>query len=92
MRSRRRPFRFLAPPPPKQPESRHEARAMPRGHGLFHKIGCATCHTPSMRTGSNPIAALDRKVVHLYSDLLLHDMGPDLEDIRLGDARQPSSC
>lgn len=79
--------RFLAPPPPKQPESWHEARAMRRGHGLFHKIGCATCHTPSMRTGSNPIAALDRKVVHLYSDLLLHDMGPDLQDICLDDAR-----
>jgi CxxC motif-containing protein (DUF1111 family) len=79
--------RFLAPPPPKQPESRQEARAMRRGHGLFHKIGCATCHTPSMRTGPNPIEALDRKVVHLYSDLLLHDMGPDLADIGLGDAR-----
>ncbi len=79
--------RFLAPPPPKQPDSRHEARAMRRGHGLFHKIGCATCHTPSMRTGPNPIEALDRKVVHLYSDLLLHDMGPDLADICLGDAR-----
>ena len=79
--------RFLAPPPPKQPESRHEARAMRQGHGLFHKIGCATCHTPSMRTGPNPIEALDRKVVHLYSDLLLHDMGPDLADICLGDAR-----
>ncbi len=79
--------RFLAPPPPKQPESRQEARAMRRGNGLFHKIGCATCHTPTMRTGPNPIAALDRKVVYLYSDLLLHDMGPDLANICLGDAR-----
>lgn len=79
--------RFLAPPPPKQPESRHEAHAIRRGHGLFHKIGCSTCHMPSMRTGPNPIAALDRKIVHLYSDLLLHDMGPDLADIGLGDAR-----
>ena len=79
--------RFLAPPQPKEPESRHEAGAIRRGHGLFHKVGCATCHMPSMRTGPNPIAALDRKVVHLYSDLLLHDMGPDLADICLGEAR-----
>jgi CxxC motif-containing protein (DUF1111 family) len=79
--------RFLAPPPPKQPESRQEARTLRRGHGLFHKIGCPTCHTPSMRTGPNPIMALDRKVVYLYSDLLLHDMGPDLADICLGEAR-----
>jgi len=80
--------RFLAPPPPKEPTTRQEARAIRRGEGLFHGVGCATCHTPAMRTGPNPdIAALDRKVVHLYSDLLLHDMGPDLADICLGDAR-----
>ena len=28
-----------------------------------------------MQTGPSPIAALDRKTVGLYSDLLLHDMG-----------------
>jgi CxxC motif-containing protein (DUF1111 family) len=45
------------------------------GEALFAQSGCATCHTPSMRTGPNAIAALDRKTVSLYSDLLLHDMG-----------------
>ena len=79
--------RFLAPPPPKQPATRQEARAMGHGEGLFHRIGCATCHTPAMRTGHNPIVALDRQVIHLYSDLLLHDMGRDLADICLGDAQ-----
>jgi CxxC motif-containing protein (DUF1111 family) len=33
-----------------------------------------------MSTGSHRVAALDRKIVHLYSDLLLHDLGPDLSN------------
>ena len=45
------------------------------GQSLFGQIGCAACHTPTMYTGPNAIAALDRKPVRLYSDLLLHDMG-----------------
>jgi len=38
------------------------------GKSLFHSIGCADCHVPDM--GS---------VRGLYSDLLLHEMGQDLE-------------
>jgi CxxC motif-containing protein (DUF1111 family) len=34
-----------------------------------------------MRTGPSEIPALDRKTVNLYSDLLLHDMGPALADV-----------
>ncbi len=45
------------------------------GEVLFARIGCAACHQPTMQTGASPIAALDRKTVALYSDLLLHDMG-----------------
>ena len=37
-------------------------------------IGCASCHTPSL---PGPGA---RQLVPLYSDLLLHDMGPLLAD------------
>jgi CxxC motif-containing protein (DUF1111 family) len=33
-----------------------------------------------MRTGDNPIQALSNKDVPLYSDMLLHDLGPDLAD------------
>jgi CxxC motif-containing protein (DUF1111 family) len=40
-------------------------------------------------TGANPIAALRFKEVRAYTDLLLHDMGPNLADICLGQA-QPS--
>jgi CxxC motif-containing protein (DUF1111 family) len=54
--------------------------AVLQGEKLFAGIGCASCHVPSLPTGEHPIAALANKEVHLYSDLLLHDMGPDLAD------------
>ncbi len=50
------------------------------GSQVFESIGCAKCHVPTMTTGPHPIQALANKEVHLYSDLLLHDMGPDLAD------------
>jgi CxxC motif-containing protein (DUF1111 family) len=53
-----------------------------RGEQLFAQIQCAACHTPSLSTGPHPIAALNQVEVHLYSDLLLHDMGPGLADGR----------
>jgi CxxC motif-containing protein (DUF1111 family) len=69
-------MRFLAAP------SRGVATPQARlGEELFMKVGCATCHTPSMTTSvSNPTPALRRKTVRLYSDLLLHDMGTSLAD------------
>lgn len=51
-----------------------------QGEALFAKIGCAKCHVPQMKTGPSPIEALANKEVHLYSDLLLHDMGETLAD------------
>lgn len=63
-------MRFLAPPT--RLATTPQAAV---GESLFAQVGCAACHTPSMRTGPNPVAALDRKAVNLYSDLLLHDMG-----------------
>ena len=42
------------------------------GERLFSTIGCAGCHTPSLPAGQGSVA--------LYSDLLLHDMGPALDD------------
>lgn len=50
------------------------------GERIFSAIGCASCHTPSMKTGPSPIRALNNVDVPLYSDLLLHDMGPELAD------------
>ena len=53
-----------------------------RGDTLFTRIGCASCHVPAMRTGSSSIPQLSGIEVNLYSDLLLHDMGPELADFR----------
>ena len=50
------------------------------GEQLFDAIGCASCHTPTMRTGRSEIAVLDQVEFHAYTDLLLHDMGPELDD------------
>jgi len=73
--------RFLAPP----------ARAPlgivgAQGALVFRKVGCASCHVPTLVTGASPVRALRYKVVPAFTDLLLHDMGPDLADICLGQA------
>jgi CxxC motif-containing protein (DUF1111 family) len=60
----------------------------PRGRSLFAAAGCATCHTPTLRTRADyPIAALAGIDAPVYTDLLLHDMGDHLADgVRDGDA------
>jgi CxxC motif-containing protein (DUF1111 family) len=50
------------------------------GEALFRAIGCAGCHVPTLRTGRSEIAVLDQVEFHPYTDLLLHDMGPELDD------------
>ena len=73
--------RFLVPPEAAAPRSAAHADTLARGRELFARAGCASCHTPAMRTGRGPIAALSHKTVNLYSDLLLHDMGPRLANV-----------
>lgn len=50
------------------------------GKEIFSAIQCGGCHTPEMKTGPAPIEALAYKTFHPYTDLLLHDMGPGLDD------------
>ena len=50
------------------------------GSGVFKRIGCAYCHTPQMTTGYAETAALKNQPVKLFSDLLVHHMGPALAD------------
>ena len=55
------------------------------GEALFDSIGCATCHVSSLTTAPPGTringgvfvipAALGNKVIHPYSDFLLHDIG-----------------
>jgi CxxC motif-containing protein (DUF1111 family) len=72
---------FLAPPPP-LPLSDQALR----GQTIFLAIGCADCHLPTLQTGPNNVAALDRVTFHPYSDFLLHDMGSLGDGIEQGRA------
>jgi CxxC motif-containing protein (DUF1111 family) len=70
-----------------------DARA---GERLFASIGCAACHVPTWTTapvGSTPAglqpvdAARGNRLIHPYSDFLLHDVGTgDTEVVQGGDA------
>lgn len=73
--------RFLAPTAPIAMGSRAYRDTVDAGRRLFERLGCPSCHVPTMRTGRSEIAALDRKTVRVYSDFLLHDMGPDLASV-----------
>ena len=50
------------------------------GKRLFTEANCAVCHKPTLKTGYSPIEALSYKEFHPYTDMLLHDMGPELDD------------
>ncbi|MBX3329706.1 MAG: hypothetical protein KF722_04835 [Nitrospira sp.] len=76
-------IRFLAPPVPVPDDE-----SIVRGRMLFGEVGCTLCHTPTLRTGHATLAFLRDKEVKLYSDLLLHNMGPGLaDDIKQGRAQ-----
>jgi CxxC motif-containing protein (DUF1111 family) len=55
------------------------------GKQIFNQIGCAMCHTPSILTAPTGAAtdggafivpdALGNKIIHPYSDFLLHNVG-----------------
>jgi CxxC motif-containing protein (DUF1111 family) len=78
--------RFLAAPTP-SPSTPGGAASIGRGRTRFAEVGCAYCHTPRLRTGDTTVAALRFQDVNLYSDLLVHNMGPGLaDDIVQGDA------
>ncbi|HET9627748.1 MAG TPA: di-heme oxidoredictase family protein [Kofleriaceae bacterium] len=52
-----------------------------RGQELFAQASCAVCHVPTLHTRADyPIAVLANIDAPIYSDLLLHDMGPALAD------------
>jgi len=72
-------MRFLAPPSPST-TSPGGAVSIANGRMVFRTIGCADCHTPMLTTGNATVEALRNQTVALYSDLLLHGMGPSLAD------------
>jgi len=50
------------------------------GKQIFSSINCSKCHVPQLETGNFKVAALTNKTFFPYSDFLLHDMGPGLDD------------
>ncbi|MEM9822389.1 MAG: di-heme oxidoredictase family protein [Bacteroidota bacterium] len=54
-----------------------------RGKFLFNRIKCAACHVPNYITGEHHrFPAFSNQAIWPYTDLLLHDMGPELADNR----------
>ncbi|PHN01834.1 di-heme oxidoredictase family protein [Flavilitoribacter nigricans] len=51
-----------------------------QGRDIFHSIQCNSCHIPQWTTPHSDISALSNKTFFPYTDLLLHDMGPALDD------------
>ena len=62
--------RDLPAPVERKGSTREESRSLAAGKAAFASVGCASCHAPKL-------GAVDG----LYSDLLLHDMGPNLADL-----------
>lgn len=78
---------FLAQPGRRALDNPEDQAASEEGERIFESIGCVNCHIPTFVTGTNQSAALDRKRFRIYSDVLLHDMGPELADICVPGAR-----
>ena len=54
-----------------------------KGSSLFGDLQCAVCHVPSHKTSTDPnavVAAIRGQTIWPYTDLLVHDMGPGLDD------------
>jgi len=68
----------LAVPAQRKPENQR----VKEGQELFRQLNCVACHQPNVITGEHPILSLSKQKIQPFSDLLLHDMGPDLADGR----------
>lgn len=73
--------RFLAPMARGAAPRPWTERDVQDGERLFASAGCTGCHVPQLATGTHTTAALHHRTLALYSDLLLHDMGPALADV-----------
>jgi CxxC motif-containing protein (DUF1111 family) len=72
-------MRLLAPPRPSDSDP-GGPQSIANGKSTFIKIGCALCHSESLKTGNSIIPQLSNQTAHLWSDLALHQMGPNLDD------------
>ncbi|MEN0039316.1 MAG: di-heme oxidoredictase family protein [Cellvibrio sp.] len=64
-----------------RPQRNINDAAVQRGETQFATIGCVGCHTPSYVTSQyHPLGELRSQTIKPYTDMLLHDMGPDMAD------------
>ncbi|MFO0974455.1 MAG: di-heme oxidoredictase family protein [Phycisphaerae bacterium] len=75
-------FQRFSAAPPQTPKSGMS------GETIFNAIGCNSCHISTFTTSNDPglETAIRNKVIHPYSDFLLHDMGLLGDLIKQGDA------
>lgn len=66
---------LLAPPKPA-----HPAPSTENGATLFTEIGCALCHSPSLKTAASIYPAMSEVTYRPFSDFALHHMGSRLAD------------
>lgn len=60
-----------------------DAPAVRNGAKLFAEAGCSGCHRPELKTDATAVLPeLRNQTFHAFTDLLLHDMGPELADNR----------
>jgi CxxC motif-containing protein (DUF1111 family) len=60
------------------------------GKEIFMNIQCDGCHISTLKTGPSDIEVLSEKEFHPYTDLLMHDMGPALDDGYIEGSAQPN--
>ena len=59
----------------------HDDAQVLQGEQIFKTVGCTNCHVTDVVTSANhPFAELRSQAIKPFSDLLLHDLGPDLAD------------
>jgi len=55
-----------------------------RGEKVFDRLNCGSCHVKALKTGPSRFPELAFQNIQPFTDLLLHDMGPDLADEQPG--------
>jgi CxxC motif-containing protein (DUF1111 family) len=63
-----------------QPKRGTETASTKNGETQFNTIGCNLCHTKQFITPVSSVTALSNKKAQLFSDILVHHMGPCLAD------------
>jgi CxxC motif-containing protein (DUF1111 family) len=73
-------MRLTAPPTPST-TTPGGSTSISAGRSLFTSIGCAACHTTSLKTSASSVTpGLGNATANLFSDLEIHHMGSGLND------------